>query len=66
MRKRDAIIAAVKHRVKKVTHKHGIKLSKSVEHAYKLDTKNGNTFCRDAIKKEMWDVGIVHYALVEL
>ena len=30
----------------------------NIEHAKRLDTKNGNTFWVDAIKKEMHDVGI--------
>jgi hypothetical protein len=58
LRKRDVIIAAVKARARKVSHKYGIELPTSVEHAYELDKKNGNTFWRDAIKKEMHNVGI--------
>ena len=57
LRKRDAIISAVRARARKVTHKYGIELPTSVEHAYELDQKNGNTFWRDAIQKEMYELG---------
>ena len=30
----------------------------SIEHAYQLDVKNGNTFWRDAINKEMYNVSV--------
>jgi len=53
LRKRDAIISAVKARVKRVTHKYGVEIPRTVEEAYKLDEKNGNTLWRDAINKEM-------------
>jgi hypothetical protein len=36
-----------------VTHKFAIEIPRSAEEAYKLDEKNGNTFWRDAIEKEM-------------
>ena len=35
------------------THKYGIELLRSVDEALQLDKLNGNTFCRDAINKEM-------------
>jgi hypothetical protein len=53
LRKRDRIISAVKARVKRVTHKYGVEIPRTVEEAYKLDEKNGNTLWRDAINKEM-------------
>ena len=53
LRKRDRIIASVNSRVRKVSHKYGIELPTSVEHAFKLDSKNGNSIWRDAINKEM-------------
>ena len=58
LRKQDVIILAVKSHARKTTHKYGIELPTSVEHAYELDVKNGNTFWHDAIKKEMHNVGI--------
>ncbi len=37
----------------KCTQKHRIELPKSVEEAYELDKKNGNSFWEDTIAKEM-------------
>ena len=56
IRKRKNIISAVCARLKLKTHKFGIEIPRSVEHAYRLDERNGNTFWRDAIKKEMANV----------
>jgi hypothetical protein len=58
IRRRNAILSAVKGRVKKTTHKYGIEIPTSVEHAKKLDAANGNTLWMDALKKEMYNVGI--------
>ena len=57
-RKRDAIIGLVKARVLKRTHKYGVEVPSTVKEALALDAKNGNTFWADAIKKEMFNVGI--------
>ena len=65
LRKRDAIIGAVKTRVRKMSHKYGIEIPTSVEHAYALDEKNGNSLWRDAIKKEMHNVGVAFEILEE-
>ena len=56
LRKRDRIIASVNSRVKRTTHKYGIEVPRSIEHALQLDALNGNTFWRDAIDKEMSSV----------
>ena len=53
LRKRDRIISSVNSRVRKVSHKYGIEIPSSIKEAYALDTKNGNSFWRDAINKEM-------------
>ena len=58
LRKRDRIIAAVNSRVKKVTHKYGIEVPKSVKDAIRIDKANGNTYWQDALAKEMKNVGI--------
>jgi len=58
LKKRDRIIAKVTKRYTKVTHKFGIELPTSVEHAYELDRKNGNNLWREAIEKEMLNVRI--------
>ena len=65
LRKRDVILAAVKSRIRKTTHKYGIEVPNSVEHAYQVDKKNGDTFWRDAVKKEMTNVGIAFEVLAE-
>ena len=52
------ILAAVKSRVRKATHKYGIELPRHTEHAYRIDSANNNTFWRDAIDKEMLNIGI--------
>ena len=58
MRKPDIIIEAIKARTRKITHKYGIELPRSVPHAYELDRKNGNDYWEKAIAKEMTNVGI--------
>ncbi len=51
MRKRDVIVAAIKLRLKKTSHKYGIEMpmparntEEAVRNAQELDRKNGNTF----------------------
>ena len=58
MRKRNTIIFSIKSRIRKTTHKYGVEIPTSIEHAYKIDEKNKNLFWRDVIKKEMHNVGI--------
>jgi len=58
LKKRDHVISAVKRRVKNRNQKYGIEVPKNVNHAYELDRKNGNTYWRDAIVKEMKNVRI--------
>ena len=58
LRKRDVILSAVKKRIRKTTHKYGIEIPTSVEHAFEIDRRNDNTLWRDAIKKEMFNVGV--------
>ncbi len=60
MRKRDVIVAAIKSRLKKTSHKYGIEMpmparntDEAVRNAQELDRKNGNTFWVDALSKEM-------------
>ena len=65
LRKRDVILSAVKQRVRKTTHKYGIEIPTSVEHAEEIDRKNGNHLWRAAISKEMTNVGIAFEILEE-
>jgi hypothetical protein len=59
LRKQEEILSAVKSRIRKVTHKYGINISTSLEHAYVIDKKNGDSFWKNAIDKEMHNVGVV-------
>lgn len=58
LRRRNAILSAVKARFKKKTHKYGIEIPTSVEYARRLDEVNGNTLWMDALRKEMFNVGV--------
>ena len=53
LRKRQPIVAKVKSRYWRTTHKFGVELPHSVEEAYKLDEKNNNNYWCTAIEKEM-------------
>ena len=58
LRKSSVIVAAVKARIRKTTHKYGIELPTDVHHAGKLDEKNGNDYWAKALRKEMYNLGI--------
>jgi len=59
------IISSVKSRIKCITHKYGQEVPKLLERARKLDIANENSFWREAIEKEMLNVGIVFEVLEE-
>ena len=48
-----------------MTHKYGIEIPRDVEHAHEIDARNGNTMWRDALKKEMYNVGVAFEILDE-
>jgi hypothetical protein len=50
---------------RKVSHKYGIEVPTSIEHGCKLDERNGDTYWRDALSKEMKNVGIAFQVLDE-
>jgi hypothetical protein len=56
--KRDVILSKIKARIRKTTHKYGIEIPTSVKHALAIDEKNGNTLWKDALAKEMTEVGV--------
>ena len=58
LKKRDALIATVQKRIAQTTHKYGIVIPTSWNHAVKIDTKNGNQLRRDALAKEIKKVGV--------
>ena len=65
LRKREVILTAVKNRVRRTTHKYGIKIPRDVEHAHEIDARNGNVLWRDALKKEMYNVPVAFEILDE-
>ena len=65
LRKRNAIISAMKTRLQKTTHKYSIEIPTSVDHAMEVDRKNGNTMWRDALALEMFNVGVAFEILEE-
>ena len=65
LKKRNAIISAMKMRLRKTTHKYGIEIPTSVDHAMEVDRKNGNTMWRDALALEMFNVRVAFEILEE-
>ena len=62
LKKREAIIKLVKSwktGILRKSHKFGIEILASVEHALRLDAQNGNTYWADAIAAEMKEVRVV-------
>ena len=53
LKKRDVIIASVKQRIAKTSHKYGIEVPQSWNHAKAIDKKNGNHLWRDALIMEI-------------
>ena len=58
LKKRQVILAALKKRVRKTTHKYGIEIPTTVEHAFELDRKNGNNLWKEALEMEMYNIGV--------
>ena len=56
--KRDRIISSVNSRVKKVSHKYGVKIPKSAAEALRFDEQNNDTCWLDAIDKEMGNLKV--------
>ena len=50
LRKRQVILAALKKRVRKTTHKYGIEIPTSIEHAFELDRKLETTSGRKHLR----------------
>ena len=63
LRKRDIILSKVKARIRKTPQKYGIEIPTSVSHAMAIDKRNGNTLWKDALEKEMTEVGIAFEVL---
>ena len=58
LKKTQVILSALKNRIRKTTHKYGIEIPTSVEHAFELDRKNGNNLWKDALEMEMYNIGV--------
>ena len=58
LRKRYVIVSSIMLKVIKTTHKYGIEISTSVDHAYEINKNNKDTFWRDEICKELYNVWI--------
>ena len=65
LKKRNAIISAMKMRLQRTTHKYGIEIPTSVDHAMEIDRKNGNRKLKDALTLEMFNVGVAFEILEE-
>jgi hypothetical protein len=65
LRKRDIILSKIKVRIRKTIDTYGIKAPTSMEHAFAIDKKNGNTLWCDALAKEMTETGIAFEVLDE-
>ena len=65
LRKRNAIISAIKTRLQKTTHEYGIEIPTSVEHTMEVNQKNGNTMWRDTLALEMFNIGVAFEILEE-
>jgi hypothetical protein len=65
LRKRDVTLSKLKARIRKTTHKYGIEIPTSVEHANEIDRSNSNTLWKDALAKEMTEIGIAFEVIEE-
>jgi hypothetical protein len=65
LRKCDIILLKIKAQIRKTTHKCGIEIPTSVEKALKIDTSNTNTLWKEALPKEMTEVGAAFEVLEE-
>ena len=58
LKKRDTIIASVRSRIAKTTHKYGIEISTSWKYAKEIDARKKNHLWEQALAKEMKNVGV--------
>jgi hypothetical protein len=65
LKKMKSIISAVKARAKYTSHKYGVEVPRSFDHAKQLDKKNGNNLWMKAWEKEMTNVSIAFEILDE-
>ena len=65
LKKRNAIISAMKMRLRKTTPKYGIQIPTSIDHVMEVDRKNGNTMWKDVLALEMFNVRVAFEILEE-
>jgi hypothetical protein len=65
LRKRDVILSKITTRLRQTTQKYGIELPTSLAHSQAIDRRNSNTFWKDALAKEMTEVGVAFEVLEE-
>jgi hypothetical protein len=65
LQNRDVILAKLKARMHKTTHKYSIGLPTNIEHAMRLDRENKNSFWQDALALKMTNVGVAFEVLEE-
>ena len=65
LKRRKAIVAALKTRMRQTRHKYGIEIPTSIEHAKELDQNDGSDFWMKALAKEMYNVGVAFEILAE-
>ena len=58
LKKRDTIIASMRSRVARITHKYGIEIPTSWNHAKEVDARNKNHLWEIVLAKEMKNVGV--------
>ena len=58
LKKRDSIIASVRSRIARKTHKYGIEIPTSWKHATEINVRNKNCLWQDALAKEMKNLGV--------
>ena len=55
---RDRIIASVAAGIKQISHKYGVEIPRSIKESFEIDARNGKTYWRDALKKEMTNLKV--------
>ena len=65
LKRRKAIVIALKTRMQQTKHKYGIENPTSIEHAKELDQNDGSDFWMKALAKEMYNVGVAFEILAE-
>ena len=58
LKKRDSIIASVRKRIARTTHKYGIEIPTSWKHAIEIDVRNKNRLWQNALAKEMKNLAV--------